>query len=554
MVSSALFLVHPFLLAAALSGCVGNAPPYPTEVAEELHHATPLNEPALLEHPPVALEQVPVEPAPEVIARAKAASAPGPDTKTFTLSLAEARRDALANNLDLHAEVYNSPIAEQGYRAELAKFEAVLGAAFNYNETKSPTPDANGNSSTTVRTRSFEPSVRVPLQTGGTASLSLPFVRHDDPTFDLFGMPIGHGGVNTTTFSFSQPLLRGAGTTVNRASINVAGLQVQQTDARTRLFAIRLLANTERAYWQYYAAYENLRLQVQLYDLAQEQLRMAQRLVEEGVRTKVEVTRAQSGVARRFDAIIVAETTRRNAERELKRIINVSGLAVDSATVVRLETSPRLEGLTFDRGQVAAFALKNRMELLDNEVQQAIDRITVDVDRNATLPDLRFEYRYSHSNAKPKFDQTLDQIASTAVSLVAELPLEGNRAARARLHVSLLHQAQTRASRESLEISVRQEVSNAVDALEQNWQRILSNRIAVAAAQETYDAERTQFQVGFSTTTDVLIALSNLAEAQAAQIQTIADYQSALVDLAFATGTVLGAGGVVWTAAPEPKR
>ena len=50
-------------------------------------------------------------------------------------------------------------------------------------------------------------------------------------------------------------------------------------------------------------------------------------------------------------------------------------------------------------------------------------------------------------------------------------------------------------------------------------------------------------------------AATRLAESQFSEIRAITDYQIAQVDLAFATGTLLGAAKVDWApiAAPDPK-
>jgi hypothetical protein len=85
-----------------------------------------------------------------------------------------------------------------------------------------------------------------------------------------------------------------------------------------------------------------------------------------------------------------------------------------------------------------------------------------------------------------------------------------------------------------------------MDAVEQQWHRILANQLSVATAERTYEAERIQFEQGESTNTEVFVQLSNLAQAQQLLIQSFADFQRALVDLAFATGTVLGQSGMVW--------
>jgi hypothetical protein len=50
----------------------------------------------------------------------------------------------------------------------------------------------------------------------------------------------------------------------------------------------------------------------------------------------------------------------------------------------------------------------------------------------------------------------------------------------------------------------------------------------------------------------LLLTLDQLAEARSALVTSITEYQNSLVDLAFATGTVLGQGAVTWTPRTNP--
>jgi outer membrane protein len=59
-----------------------------------------------------------------------------------------------------------------------------------------------------------------------------------------------------------------------------------------------------------------------------------------------------------------------------------------------------------------------------------------------------------------------------------------------------------------------------------------------------YDAELKQFKEGLRTMTEVLEMLTRLGDAQIKEIRAITDYQVALIDLSFATGTLLGYSNV----------
>ena len=101
----------------------------------------------------------------------------------------------------------------------------------------------------------------------------------------------------------------------------------------------------------------------------------------------------------------------------------------------------------------------------------------------------------------------------------------------------------TKRSRRQL---VELEVLNALDQLEANWQRILAGRQRSILDGRLYEAEKRQFDLGLGTSTDVLEAQTNYADAQSAEILALAEYQIAVVDLAYATGTVLGSAKVYW--------
>ncbi len=86
-------------------------------------------------------------------------------------------------------------------------------------------------------------------------------------------------------------------------------------------------------------------------------------------------------------------------------------------------------------------------------------------------------------------------------------------------------------------------------AIHAGWQRILAARQSVALNLRTLEAEQREFGVGDSTSTDVLDAAARLADAQSAEINAIVDYQVSQIDLAVATGSLLGAARVRW----EPR-
>lgn len=469
--------------------------------------------------------------------------------ESIELDLADIRASALHNNLDLQVELYNPGIMDEAANVERAKFETTFNGAFNYSEVNSPA--ASGLVGTKTDFLNSSVGIEKPLPTGGLINLDVPINRLDtDNPFSLLNPSFE----SDMRLRFQQPILRGAGLQTNTHSIRVAELQKQIIDARTKLEAIRVLANAERAYWLVYAASEELGVRLQQFGLAQQQLREANIRVRALVSPQIEITRAESGVASRLEAIIFAQTFLRRQERNLKRMINRPDLPLESDTLIVPKTPPNPMRLDIAANKIAQLAMENRMELLELELQLAQDESVVNFQKNARLPLFLLDYTYNVNGLGSDFGKSFEQVADRdftdwQAGFRFEIPV-GNKAARARLQQAVQIRTQRLATKEQRQQQIAQEVYDALDQLQQNWQRIHAAQQDVLFSERTFRAEKRQFEMGERTSTDVLFAAERLAIAQSREIQAVADYQITLVDVAFATGTLLGQANVSWEPVP----
>ena len=495
---------------------------------------------------------VPIEEAAADVA--KDAVVVGEPPESIELGLADVRAAALANNLDLRVELVNPSLGQEAVSEEQAQFEVLLFGSIEHNKTDRRSTILDGPARQSQST-AYDLGVRIPLRTGGTVTVDFPLTRYDDQT-----APVRTAGEKSTVidpsydaglrFSISQPLLRNAGIRVNTHAIRVAKYQRDIADAQTKLAAIRILANTDRAYWMLYATRRELEVRQQQYELALQQLDEAQKRVAAGDAPEIEIMRAQSGVAARLEAIIIANTEVRRRQRTLKRIMNREGLSMSSRTELIPTTDPNPLGLDLDADALAEHAVANRMEMLELELQLAIDASTVNFERNGALPLFVLDYEYRVNGFSGSFNEAFRDLGGHShvdhrVALLAEIPL-GNQAAKSRLRYAILQRIQRLATREQRRLTIRQEVYDAVDALKQDWRRILAARQEVKLAGVTFDAEKRQFEVGLRTSTDVLQAAARLADALSREIRALTAYEISQIDIAFATGTVIGHGRVIW--------
>lgn len=511
----------------------------------------------------------------------------------LALSLSDARRHALQNNLDLSVQILQPEIARTQISEEASRFDAtiVVGAAYRKKDLPGGIGDTYEIASKSSRVDDLIKGAET-LQGGLIAGiadgfgLKKPEGKKESP--DLGGKIItlndveqqkreisAEAGVVMATptgaqlrvsqllqgleklsptsaeqdtalarFSISQPLLRNSGPAVNLAGIRIARLNTHAETARLRLAAIRLLATAEKAYWQFDTAKRQLAIRRRLFEVAENNLNVARKRAANGLIAAIETIRAEVGVALQREAVIVAETQARIQERELKRILNIEGVDIQSSVALMPVTDPNLIHYELDATVLAREAVSNRIEMLELELALAADDIRIGFARNQILPliTLDFEYGILDRAGSPgsawrdawDFDK-----GEYAIGIKGEIPVT-NELRQAQLRRALLSRRQRLATRAARELSIRQEVCDALDVLNQNWQRILAARQSAVAAGLTYEAELKQFDQGLRTMREVYEALAQFGDAQAREANAILLYQIALVDLAYATGTLMG--------------
>ncbi|MFI4882928.1 MAG: TolC family protein [Phycisphaerales bacterium JB064] len=532
---------------AMLAGCAGPLDRAPADEAllgkeGRLRHIRPLELPRDTEHRDPD-EQLPVLPR-AVVVDASAGTVP--------LTIEAARAAALENNLDVRVSLISPSIAAERVSEEEAAFEAVFRVTGVVQETDTPTfselQDAQ------QEFQSLNPSLTIPTRVGGNFAISAPFSRNEtnnpfatvDPAF-----------TQDLEFSLSQPLLRGAGRRATTGALRIAAFDRSLAATRTKLEVITRLSAVDRAYWQLYAARLVVAVRVQQRDLAIAQLERAQRQFDAQRVPEVEVLRAESGVADRVEAIIIAQNNADLRQRELKRLLNLPELPVQSDVAIELESVPDPALYDADGTVMMDRALASRMELLEVELQLAQDLVRIDLAENQALPELNLDALYringlggNHGGATEVMLE--NDFQDWRVALTAGIPI-GNEAALSRLRQLVLSRLQRIATKQLREQTIRQEVLDAIDEMGTSWQRVIAARERLRLATRTLRAEERQFNVGRSTSTDVLDASARLADAQLSELSAIVDYQLAQVNLAVATGTLLGQAKVDLEFAPRPE-
>jgi outer membrane protein TolC len=495
--------------------------------------------------------------------------AAGQEASGYRLSLTQALRIALENNLDLIVARKEPRIAAQDVFAREAAFDMSFeaSAGTTRSDTDRTFKDNLGGGSTEGSTRADGLNAAVSwgqkVRFGASYSVSLSTARTDTSFVDLdqrIGF-LSQGDVNprnsAVRFDYSMPLLRGFGREVNTADVLLARNRLGLAQEDLRLRAHEVLQRVENAYWDLIAARRALEVARESLKLAQDLLDLNRKKVEVGTLAPIEITQAEAGVASREEGVIVAEAAVANAEDNLRRLLGIPpGDPLWNVPLVPTD-SPSFAEKQVDLEEAIARALERRPELFAARRQMDDARLrkrvalnstrhglelNVSLERPVSDQDLRVDI-LSPPGAPPT-DQTTDASGlNWRVGVAYTYPI-GNRAAKANYAAAALNLEKAEASYRNVEQAVRVDVRAAVRNVESGIKRVQAARANTVLQRKTLEAEQRKFENGMSTSFEVLRIQTDLSNAQLAEIRAVLDYMKALADLERAQGTLLEARGL----------
>lgn len=479
--------------------------------------------------------------------------------RTRGIGLPETRRSTLSNNLGIQSALITPAIASQRLRAEEAKFQATFNTSITARREVSPIAYPPPLSDTETDMVSIQPSLTVPLRTGGSIDLdwTLGATRSVVP-----GAPNQSFTSTEPGLRLEQPLLRGAGIEYNEASIVIAESNLGMQRSQAQVAVINELVQSETAYWNLYRAWKMLKVNLGLYETAKDLLENQRRQTNLMNSSIANVYNFEVSLAVSAETVLQSELQFRQAIRQLKLTIQNPAIEMESALTLIPTTEPRLIGYEFDSEKLVKYAVENRAELIDLEYEQITRSLEVLMRDNEVLPQLDLLASWNangFSSSYQSYRRATDDLrsgnepTSWMVGMNFSVPL-GNEIAIANLQAALLARSQSIADLRQRKITVTAEVLDAIDALETGWDRILTSRYQVRAAERFYEAYKLLFSRGEIPSSNLTQALAALSTAQIQEVQAEVEYQIRFADLAQATGCLLGHAGVDWASELDLER
>jgi outer membrane protein len=395
--------------------------------------------------------------------------------------------------------------------------------------------------------------------------------------YDPFSAP-------NTSVTLTQPLLRGFGRELNLRYLRIAAINQKITRLVFYQQLISTVYGVARLYYDLVSLNESAAVKRQTLAAAKKLAEDDAAQVEQGTLAPLELTRANSlvtssqldliqseGLVHQQEVILKSQLARRGSADPI--LTNLPIVPTDVITIPAADDLKPLEAMVND-------ALATRPDLAQAALQVQSGEISAKASRNAVKPEIDLIANFqTRGSTEIPYTQTGSQgtglvnapadlgIASLRTSRIYQagiqlnLPLR-NDVAQADAARDLLQLRQVQARTQSLANQVREQVENAVIALQTARSALEAATQSRQYQEQLVQAERDKLTVGASTNFLVIQQESYLAQARSTEVAARSVWIKARVALDRAIGNLLDKNGITFdqsvtgelpaTAAPRP--
>lgn len=290
--------------------------------------------------------------------------------------------------------------------------------------------------------------------------------------------------------------------------------QVSEATALTYLEALRTDRNVS-------AAQANVTLAEALVKLAQDQRNA-------GIATGVDVTRAETRLAQERVDLAQAQTGAEQARLNLQRVIGAqlgSSLVLTDQLTFTAEPLPQTDTAVTE-------ALSRRAEVHISAAQVSMLNLERKAVKDEYLPSLQVVGDYGVSGITP----TDTALPTRRIAVQVNVPIFNGGLTQGRLTVATSRQHESELLLGNVKGQVEQDVRLALSTIRTTVERVRAADEGLRLAERELEMSRDRFQAGVGDNLEVISAQASLANARAAQVQALAAYNAARLNLAAALG------------------
>jgi outer membrane protein len=371
---------------------------------------------------------------------------------------------------------------------------------------------------------------------------------------------------------FTQPLLRNRGSYITRLPIMIARSQMRRSEYDFRDQLLQLLQQAESAYWDVIESRERLRVQEEFLKLSDAALKRSQRELELGAMSPLDIYRPQQQYA--TAEIAVSQQRYDLAQREdvLRRLMGADlDPKLRKMPMVLTETvMPPVEEPAVDVEPAVDKAVAMRPDLKSVRQSLDVDELGIKSATNQLRPDLSLTGGYASkglggiyyqrdnvfggtgnivSTVPGGFGDALHQLFGFGVpvyqfGLTLRFPIRDRRGTADLANSLVQKRLDTLRERTTME-RIRLDVLTAVNNLESAKAGVKLAKVAADFAKKQVEAEQKKYDLGTNVMYFVLVAQTDLVNAESELVRQSIQYRKSLLNLYRFTGELLDQRGIV---------
>lgn len=459
-----------------------------------------------------------------------------------------------------------SPLAIEAQKfallGQFQPFDPILQSSLNINRYSSPTysqlqgvgvtgnPTLNSLSQTgqVSYTQTFTPGTNIVASISSNKFSTNSSYYYFNPYFN-----------STLSFTFTQPLLRGAGRFANTALVKIARRSLEQSRSSFEAEVNDAILQVVTQYWSAVQASGALDVQQKSLKLAEASYDRDKRSLELGALPPLDIYRSESEVAARKVGVIQAGYALIQAEEDLRVTIGADRDPKVLTLELELTEKPEPTGEMQNTDTETALdqALSQRPELDAVKDALANDETSIRLAHNQLEPNLQLQGFYQTSGlggnqynlitgqlvAPGGFGSSMSQLLGFGYpgyggTLSLTLPVR-NRGGQATLGNALVSRTHDLYTSGQVREQITREVRDAVHQLDEATQALTAATKSFDLARKSLTSEQRKFELGAETNFFVLDAQTRLAQAELILLQTQVNYRIALAAVGHSTGDLL---------------
>jgi outer membrane protein TolC len=489
------------------------------------------------------------------------------------LSLKSVMVLALKNNLQIAFESLGPGISETEIDREKSVYDPNISLQLSKDRSVKQVGNVlsgAGEDSVWQQNWGLEADVKKKFVTGTSAELKW---SGTDSTTDFLFQSLNPQYQSELNLSLTQPLLRDFGIDVGKSMIKIANLNFKISEEQFRKNVMDILYQIERYYWNLYFQIKDLEAREKSLKLAEDLLREFKIKIKAGTLAPVEIYQAEAEVAERKQDLIVARDLRMDTEDDLKSALNFYEKEQYWDLTIIPTDAPRPAVIKEELMESMKEAFEYRPDYNQAKMDIEARNIMVKYTKNQVLPRVDIFgtigtmglggrtntetmdfggggggfFRNLFAEKPDLWSRHWDDVADSMASgdfynyligLKIEFPL-GNRFAKSQYSKAKIEVARAVTWLRDLENTIINEVREAVRQVETDTERVKAAKASLRFSQEKLKAEEKKYEVGLSTTHDLLEFQEDLARATSREALARADYMKNLADLARVKGMLL---------------